>query len=176
MTDIREDSHKSIGEVPICAKCGSERVVTDAWACWNRYSGLWELESHFDDVHCHACEGPTKLQWIRPDDPPNNRVRALNDAFRQLGYGRGSVMITQGIRALGKDFTMEVSQAVRAFDSFTDDNDPWGEHDFGAFDIRSHKVFWKIDAYDLDLQNGSPNPANPAQTHRVLTIMLSSEY
>ena len=37
-------------------------------------------------------------------------------------------------------------------------------------------VFWKIDAYDRALQSGSEDPANPAVTRRVLTIMLASEY
>lgn len=66
--------------------------------------------------------------------------------------------------------------AIRSFDGFSKDNDPWGEHDFGAIEIGEEKIFWKIDAYDLDLRWGSPNPANPAVTHRVLTVMLASEY
>jgi len=55
-------------------------------------------------------------------------------------------------------------------------NDPWGEHDFGAIDLEGQKLFWKIDPYDLDLQAHSQNAANPAVTHRVLTLMLASEY
>jgi len=37
-------------------------------------------------------------------------------------------------------------------------------------------VFWKIDAYDSELRFGSDDPADPAVTRRVLTIMLASEY
>ena len=166
----------AVGEVPVCATCGSERVVIDAWACWNCAAGLWELEAHFDQAHCHACEGETKLYWSRPDAPQNHRVRDLNDAFRTRGLGRGSVMVTEGVTAHGAVFVMEVVAAVRRFNAFTEDNDPWGEHDFGAVEIEGQKIFWKIDPYDIDLQAQSPNPANPAVTHSILTIMLASEY
>lgn len=176
MTTKERSGPEAIGDVPICADCGSERVVTDAWACWNREAGLWELETHFDDAYCHACEADTRLLWIRPDEPPNRRVRDLNDAFRTQGLGRGSVLLTQGVSALGADFVAKAAAAVRRFDGFTEDNDPWGEHDFGAIDIEGQKVFWKIDPYDLELREHSPNAANPAVTHRVLTIMLASEY
>jgi len=66
--------------------------------------------------------------------------------------------------------------AVRAFDAFTGDNDPHGEHDFGAFDLCEERLFWKIDYYDQDLRFGSPDPTDPAVTRRVLTIMLASDY
>ncbi|MEM1285172.1 MAG: DUF3768 domain-containing protein [Pseudomonadota bacterium] len=65
---------------------------------------------------------------------------------------------------------------VRAFDSFTPANDPYGEHDFGAFYHAGHTVFWKIDAYDVDLTMHSPDPSDPAVTARMLTIMLAEEY
>jgi len=32
---------------------------------------------------------------------------------------------------------------VRAFDAFTNDNDPHGEHDFGAIDEGGVRCFWK---------------------------------
>ncbi len=39
-------------------------------------------------------------------------------------------MITQGVQALPD--VLGLVRAVRVFDTFTPDNDPWGEHDFGA--------------------------------------------
>jgi hypothetical protein len=37
-------------------------------------------------------------------------------------------------------------------------------------------VLFKIDAYDRAQRGRSPDPADPAVTHRVLTIMLADEY
>jgi hypothetical protein len=104
------------------------------------------------------------------------QVRKLNDEFRCFGIGRGSLMLTAGIHETGPKFVQEVVAAVQAFSAFTHDNDPHNEHDFGAFDIGAERLFFKIDYYDLDLQAHSPNAADPAVTHRVLTIMLASEY
>jgi len=65
---------------------------------------------------------------------------------------------------------------VRRFEDFTPDNDPHGEHDFGSFTHGGQKLFWKIDYYDSACEFGSENPADAAQTTRVLTIMLADEY
>ena len=68
----------------------------------------------------------------------------------------------------------------RFFDVKLDDfciaNDPHGEHDFGAFDYDGVEVFFKIDYFDKDLNFHSPDPANPAVTERVITLMLATEY
>jgi hypothetical protein len=63
-----------------------------------------------------------------------------------------------------------------AFDAFIEDNDPHGEHDFGAFDHAGHRIFWKIDYYDQAIEFGSEDPADPDKTMRALTIMLAEEY
>jgi hypothetical protein len=166
----------TIGATPTCANCGSERVVVDAWACWSPYCGLWELETTFDQAYCKACEAQTTCLWIAVEQPPDNRVRELNDAFRTRGEGNGSVMVTQGLSALGQRMVGKAVAEVRSFDAFTQNNDPYGEHDFGAVEIEGQKVFWKIDYYDLALQQASPDAANAGVTHRVLTIMLADEY
>ncbi|BBF68390.1 DUF3768 domain-containing protein [Sphingomonas bisphenolicum] len=103
------------------------------------------------------------------------RIRALNDELR--GFRRGGyVTITPGIQALGQDSLQAIVYKVATFDSFTGDNDPHGEHDFGALEHEGKRIFFKIDYYDKSLEYGSPDPANPDVTARVLTIMLASEY
>lgn len=103
------------------------------------------------------------------------KIAELNDALRQTGEG-GRIVTTSGVMALGSDFLLAVMAAVRTFSTFTEDNDPYGEHDFGAVEVEEQTVFWKIDYYDQNGEGLSPDPANPALTVRVLTIMLASEY
>jgi hypothetical protein len=62
------------------------------------------------------------------------------------------------------------------FDAFTEGDDPYGEHDFGAFDLDGTRYFWKIDYYDHDLEHGSDDPSDPEKTRRVLTIMRADKY
>jgi hypothetical protein len=59
---------------------------------------------------------------------------------------------------------------------FSPDNDPYGEHDFGAFCEGRDRCFWKIDYYDFTMTAGSPDPTDPQKTTRVLTILLATEY
>jgi hypothetical protein len=101
----------------------------------------------------------------------SNKVRALNDAFR-LALGR--IIATRSLAHhpnLG-----EILNLVRTYSDFTDDNDPHGEHDFGSLNFRGDEIFWKIDYYNKSMNAGSPDPADPALTSRVLTVMLASEY
>ncbi len=104
------------------------------------------------------------------------RIRELNDALRQGRCQNGTVLLTKGVNALGYETVLEVAEAVKSFDAFTEHNDPHGERDFGSVEVQGEKIFWKIDPYDLSKQYGSPDPSDPAVTHRVLTIMLASEY
>lgn len=101
-------------------------------------------------------------------------IARLNDCFRRRP-GPGWVM-TAGVQAKGPVFILCATSAVSAFQAFTADNDPYCERDFGAFSLGGERLFWKIDYYDNDLHFRSPDPADPAVTRRVLTIMLASEY
>ena len=108
-------------------------------------------------------------------------IAALNDTFRSSPVPQGvsgKKLITRGISDLDEITRIEIWQKVQAFSDFTEDNDPYGEHDFGAFDHpKAGKVFWKIDTYaDERCEWGSEHPDDPARSFRVLTIMLAEEW
>ena len=103
------------------------------------------------------------------------KIRSLNDRLRIHGHG-GMWMVTEGITSLPPDQTKAVLKSVQTFSDFNPDNDPYGEHDFGAFTVAKQKYFFKISYYDNSLEYGSPDPSDPAVTTRVLTLMFASEY
>ncbi len=100
------------------------------------------------------------------------RVRELNDQLRCQAIG-GRVLITRGIEALGADGVRAVLAAVARFDEFSEDNDPWGEHDCAVLTVAERRIIFKVDLYeDLEVKGADGQPI----TTRVLTIMLAEEY
>lgn len=96
-------------------------------------------------------------------------IASDNDKFRRSGSG---VMLTSGVQALGvRDRLMA---AIRSYDRFDKNNDPYGEHDFGSLRWNGEKLFWKIDYYDQTL-NRWEEPCSDV-CMRTLTVMLASEY
>lgn len=102
-------------------------------------------------------------------------IKRLNDQFRHSFEG-GRVMVTAGVDALGHAHVRHLLGLVRTFNNFSPDNDPHGEHDFGALDYDGERYFWKIDYYARDLQTGSEDPADPNKTVRILTVLRADEY
>lgn len=101
-------------------------------------------------------------------------ISTLNDAFRRSFTG-GGVVETQAVIALDDVDRIALRLAVRVFKDFNAENDPHGEHDFGAVDLFGTRWFWKIDTSDRAMTEYSLDPANPAVTTRVLTIMRADE-
>jgi len=97
------------------------------------------------------------------------KIAAANDRFRGMAI---DVMVTPGARDLSQ--VIELMKTIEQFDTFNEDNDPYGEHDFGSLEWYGEKVFWKIDYYDKELKYGS-DPLDK-DCRRVMTIMLASEY
>lgn len=106
---------------------------------------------------------------------PTDRIRALNDEFRQ-NITANFAVITPGIAALGKPAVDRIVQTIKTYDDFCAANDPHHEHDFGSFEAEGQTIFFKIDYYDRVLTLHSPDPTDPSLTERVMTIMLAHEY
>jgi uncharacterized protein DUF3768 len=125
------------------------------------------------------------LEWHECSARPNertSRIRELNDALRTsrdhpaVRVAKRELVITRGVADRGDDFLKRALEAVRIFDDFSADNDPHGEHDFGTYQLDGRSLFWKIDCYDTEFEFGSPDPADPDVTRRLLTILLADEY
>ena len=116
-----------------------------------------------------------KCQNERQFDEKTLKIRFLNDQFRQ-SFCEGKVLITSGVASLPLSQQITLMNLVRTFDDFGEDNDPYGEHDFGQIELEGISYFWKVDYYDSDLLGYSPDPTDETVTNRVLTIMKASEY
>jgi len=103
------------------------------------------------------------------------RIRELNDAFRTTLSG-GKVMMTETVYELPDCVRADAIVKVATFSDFTSDNDPYGEHDFGFFNLVGRTFYWKIDYYDERYEFGSVDPTDPEKTIRVLTLMLAEDY
>lgn len=117
--------------------------------------------------------------------PDSSTCARLNDDCRWARSDRSNFrhMMTSGVRAMLDDYRCDprtailrqakLQAAVRNY-CFKPADGP--ERDFGAISFLDHKLFFKIDAYDRDLEYGSPDPADASVTVRVMTIMLAIEY
>ena len=95
-------------------------------------------------------------------------IAKINDSFRL----KGAFTVTQGVFSLPR--LRDLTEAVMNYRDFNEENDPYGEHDFGSLDWLGDKVFWKIDYYDQEFA-GWCDPLSP-QCERVLTLCLPIEY
>jgi len=111
-------------------------------------------------------------------------IAVMNDQFRRQRLHAdqssrpipGRIILTNGIAGLPELARIEILRRVGVFNDFADENDPYGEHDFGSFTYNTDTIIWKIDYYAPDMEHGSADPTDREQTVRVLTIMLAHEY
>ena len=105
-------------------------------------------------------------------------IRKANDLARTAMGIASMLVMTRGVMSLPQKAQSKIREQVELFDHFTEDNDPYKEHDFGSFTYDDEetvqKIFWKIDYYDRSLTCGA-DPLDP-NCRRVLTIMLAEEY
>ena len=101
--------------------------------------------------------------------PEAVKIAKQNDRFRTT-WGAdfavpGQIVMTRGVADLSPAVKAIIMARVQGFDSFTEDNDPYGDHSFGAFDVEmagdSYRIFWKIDLYDTRLCHGQRRSGEP---------------
>lgn len=103
------------------------------------------------------------------------QIRTLNDALRH-NFQQGTAVMTPGVAALGAEAVGRIVETIAVYDDFCHANDPYEEHDFGAFEADGHTIFFKIEYYDKALTCHSSDPSDSSVTERVITIMLAEEY
>jgi hypothetical protein len=106
-----------------------------------------------------------------PQPSRSEQIAQLNDDFRRSGR---NIYLTDGIRLFSELDLFGLVRAVQDFTNFTEDIDPYHEHDFGKIIWGDEKTYWKIDYYDTDLQYYE-DPLSPT-CNRLLTIILAEEY
>jgi len=106
--------------------------------------------------------------------PETVSIAEASDQFRKSFVG-GLVVVTPRVEELQASIKGQLLRAIREFDTFTSDNDPHGEHDFGAIKLDGETWFWKIDLYDQHYEYRSPDPLDLGVPRRVLTIMHATE-
>lgn len=120
-------------------------------------------------------------------NPPGASIAAQNDHFRALipaptRYGR--FLITPGLNELadagargGAPGALDraLFDQIRSHADWDRGDDPYGEHDFGAFTYAGMKCLWKIDYFEnAHCQYGALPAEGPV--FRVMTVMLAEEY
>lgn len=112
----------------------------------------------------------------------------LNDELRIKGPRRAedTILLSHALRAhieadegptTFAERCFQLNREIAEYDfSQSIGDDPYGERDMGWIDFMGERVMFKIDYYDLEREYGSDNPADPAVTSRVMTIMLAADY
>jgi len=130
------------------------------------------------------------LLWRISMTDKSKHTRRLNDLARtQPDIVNATWVMTRGVMLLlARDeaadkavgLAVERVAALRAalarFSDWDAGNDPYGEHDFGAFDLFGERLFFKIDYYHPDHDTHAPVPSSIELCRRVLTIMRADEY
>ena len=106
-----------------------------------------------------------------------SKIAEINDEFRAAvltePQKNGRCVLTQSVHLLDPDVKMSILQKVKAFENFTEGDDPYGEHDFGVIEDLP-RAYFKIDYYaDADMEFGAEDKET---AYRVLVIMLADDY
>jgi hypothetical protein len=102
-----------------------------------------------------------------------NQIRDKNDFLRKslpnlpLPH---KVVFAEGASGHHPVVLYEVIEKIRDFKDFTEEDDPYKEHDFGTVEAGGTEFFWKIDYTDEAYENFKTDGI------RIFTIMEASEW
>src|ERR1700730_10678767 len=94
-----------------------------------------------------------------------DKVVALNDQLRTTFKG-GRVQMTRNVYDLDDRLRGRALSVLARYNKF----DPASEHDCGVFIFAGFAFEWRIEYRGRDGMGLSPDPSDPAQTERVLTL------
>ena len=122
-----------------------------------------------------------EIRYSRVDDPDAlaRSIQVKNDGFRKAVFmgphPDGKAFMTDSVGNLAEQTQAMLFFKIITFDGFTQDNDPYGEHDFGCVELDGiPKVYWSINYYeDASLTEIAEDPLN---AYRVLIVMFAKEY
>ena len=95
------------------------------------------------------------------------RIIELNDQFRTTFKG-GRVQMTPSVYDLDARLRGRAVYAMSQYKKFDDDS----EHDRGVFIFAGYSFEWHIEYRGRDGTGVSPDPTDPDQTFRVLTLYV----
>lgn len=109
------------------------------------------------------------------------KIRSLNDRLRKvMPTTKDTILFVGDLSAEDVVIQTQVYSAVRAFDAFTEDNDPHGEHDCASLTVEINgeprACMFKIDYYDQAMQFHSPDASDQELTRRVMSILYAVDY
>jgi Protein of unknown function (DUF3768) len=119
---------------------------------------------------------------LRKDPNWKNKIRTFIKKTRLKVYTNfleeydSLWMVTSDVSYLPEEQLHELVAQVQAFESFTPENDPYGERDFGQVRQDEIDYFWKINCYDRILGLDSVEPVDSAQTVRILFLIRADAY
>jgi hypothetical protein len=138
--------------------CGLQRVTMTARI-------VVQVTCRRTKVETRTAARPIETEAAMSKRDKSGRIRELNDVLRSTFSG-GKVVMTDGVAALLEHELPQLLEKVRRFDEFSEENDPYGEHDFGSLQLAGQTYFFKVDYYALDMDGGSEDPADPTKTTR----------
>jgi hypothetical protein len=98
------------------------------------------------------------------------RIIELNDRLRTTFKG-GRVQMTRGVHELDDRLRGRALSVLARYNKFDADS----AHDWGTFIFAGFAFEWRIEYRGKDGTGRSPDPADPEQTFRVLTLYATDD-